>query len=72
MGVGVEFEKIFDEMKENILELIGSYAERLEVSARKYPHGQRSFYSLYRVDFILDQNLKPWITEVLTPSTVPA
>ena len=51
-------------MKGDILELVGSYAQSMESASGKYPHGQSSFYSMYRVDFILDRNLKPWITEV--------
>ena len=62
--VGVVFDDVFLQMRANALELIGSYIQRLERSAQRFPHGQSSFYSLYRIDFLLDRNLKPWITEV--------
>ena len=62
--VGVVFDDVFHQMHANALELVGSYVEKLERSALRFPHGQSSFYSLYRIDFILDRNLKPWITEV--------
>ena len=57
-------------MKSDILELVGSYASSMESISQKYPHGHSSFYSLYRVDFILDRNLKPWITEVCSDNTL--
>jgi len=62
--VDVDFYEVFMIMKADILELMASYANKLESASFKYPHGQESFYALYRVDFILDRNLKPWITEV--------
>eukprot|EP00210_Caulerpa_lentillifera_P003779 g3610.t1 len=61
---GIDFDEIFEEMKWKVLELIKSNVKSLERSAMKYPHGQRSFYSMYRVDFILDRELKSWITEI--------
>jgi len=63
-GLGFEFDEMFDVMKGNVLELIKSNVRGLERGSLKYPHGQRSFYSMYRVDFILDRNFNPWITEI--------
>lgn len=41
------------------------YLPVLQSAALKYPNGQNNFFSMYRVDFLIDHDMKPWITEVI-------
>lgn len=36
----------------------------LVAAAKKYPNGSKNFFALYRVDIILDKDLKPHVIEV--------
>ena len=70
--IGMDVDLILTQMKGHVLELIGSYVESLRKTSQKYPHGHNNFYSMYRVDFIIDRNFKPWITEVPLLSLHPS
>jgi hypothetical protein len=43
--------------------LLHHFEPLLRQEALHYPHASRSFFGLYRFDFILDQNLHPWLIE---------
>jgi Tubulin-tyrosine ligase family len=61
---GIDFEPILDQMKEDIVRLLLHFEPQLRAAAAAYPHGARSFFGMYRFDFMLDRSLTPWLIEV--------
>lgn len=62
---GVDFEEILTSMKEMIVKALLHFEPELRSEALSfYPHGSRSFFSMYRFDFLLDRALQPWLIEV--------
>lgn len=59
---GEEFDPVFDDMKAAIVRLLHFYRRVLQLAAKSFPHGK--FFAMYRFDFIVDENLKPWLCEV--------
>ena len=53
-----------DEMKEDIVRLLLHFEPTLRNEALFYPGGSRSFFTIFRFDFMLDEALKPWVLEV--------
>ena len=52
-------------MKEMIVKALLHFEPELRGEALSfYPHGSRTFFSMYRFDFILDRALQPWLIEV--------
>ncbi|GMH46150.1 hypothetical protein BSKO_14114 [Bryopsis sp. KO-2023] len=61
---GVDIDKLMDKALRSINELLVNFEPTLASSALRHPHGRKSFFSLYRVDFLIDRNFQPWLTEV--------
>jgi hypothetical protein len=61
---GINFEDILDRMKEMIVLLLLHFEPTLREEAVFFEHGSRSFFGMYRFDFILDRQLQPWLIEV--------
>jgi hypothetical protein len=40
------------------------FQPKLIDAAKKYPNGSKNFFALYRMDIILDEDLKPHVIEV--------
>eukprot|EP01025_Chloroclados_australasicus_P011088 TRINITY_DN14802_c1_g2_i1.p1 TRINITY_DN14802_c1_g2~~TRINITY_DN14802_c1_g2_i1.p1 ORF type:complete len:524 (-),score=42.90 TRINITY_DN14802_c1_g2_i1:233-1804(-) len=52
------------QMQKQILKILVEFQPTLAKFARKYPNGNTNFFSLYRFDFIIDEQFVPWLTEV--------
>jgi hypothetical protein len=61
---GLDFEPIFEKMKEYIVRLLLHVEPDLRQQAEYYPYGPTSFFSMYRFDFLIDPALHPWLIEV--------
>ena len=51
-------------MRESIVRLLHHFEPTLRNEALRYPHGARSFFGLYRFDFLLDEQMRPSLIEV--------
>eukprot|EP01024_Parvocaulis_polyphysoides_P028051 TRINITY_DN2536_c0_g1_i1.p1 TRINITY_DN2536_c0_g1~~TRINITY_DN2536_c0_g1_i1.p1 ORF type:complete len:282 (+),score=20.15 TRINITY_DN2536_c0_g1_i1:63-908(+) len=55
---------VWFEMQKQIVRVLIDIQPTLVKFSKKYPHGDKNFFSLYRFDFIIDEQFVPWMTEV--------
>lgn len=66
---GHDVENLVEQLKVRILELLLKMQPKLKGVADGYTHGSAGFFSMYRFDFMLDRQLRPYIMEVnLSPN----
>lgn len=66
---GHQVDDLIGQLKVRILELLLKMQPKLKGVADSYKHGSSSFFAMYRFDFMLDQQLRPYIMEVnLSPN----
>lgn len=66
---GHDVEDLIPQLKVRILELLLKMQPKLKGVSDGYTHGASSFFAMYRFDFMLDQQLRPYIMEVnLSPN----
>ena len=57
-----------DNVAQVVAETMLNYQPQMMEAAKKYPNGSKNFFALYRMDIILDEDLKPHVIEVSGPA----
>ena len=68
-AAGHDADGIWRNVKLSVLKLLLDKAPILARSAAAYPHKATSFFSMYRFDFMIDPEGRPFLMEVCTGST---